>query len=182
MEVIKTEFEGLLIVQPKVFKDNRGYFLETFNQKEFNEKTNLNIDFIQDNESKSKRNVLRGFHFQIGDYAQSKLVRAISGSVLDVVVDMRVDSKTFTESFSIVLNENNKTQLFVPKGFAHSFLTLSKKAIFSYKCDNYYYKEYEDGIHPFNNTFEINWPINVKDIILSEKDDQQKGFYGNFKK
>lgn len=177
MDVIKTDFKDLMIIQPKIFEDNRGYFAETFNKDVFKNKTGLDVDFVQDNESESKKNVLRGLHFQTGDFPQAKLVRVVSGSVLDVVVDLRENSKTFMEHFGIILDSTKKNQLFVPRGFAHSFLTLSEKAIFSYKCDNYYNKDSESGIHPFNNIFNIDWGVDQKDILLSEKDNNQKSFY-----
>ena len=128
MERIKTKFKDLYVIKPKTFRDDRGYFLETFNQKKFNEFTGLEIDFVQDNESKSKRGVLRGLHYQNDPHAQSKLVRAIEGVIMDVVVDIRLDSETFGEHFKIILDSNNKTQLFIPKGFAHGFITLSSDA------------------------------------------------------
>ena len=171
MEVIKTEFKDLYILRPKVFEDDRGYFLETFNQKVFKEKTGLDINFVQDNESESFRGVLRGLHYQNEPHAQSKLVRVIKGAVLDVVVDLRPESDMYGEYFSIVLDNIHQEQLFIPKGFAHGFITLSHKAVFAYKCDNYYNKESEGGIHPFDTRLNIDWLLTDTEVTLSKKDD-----------
>ena len=140
MTAIETKLKGCFILEPNVFKDTRGYFFESFNQNTFNDLIGEEINFVQDNESFSSKGVLRGLHFQTGNEAQAKLVRAVKGTVLDVVVDMRKDSPTFAEHFSIELSEENKTQLFVPRGFAHGFIVLSDTAIFSYKCNNFYNK------------------------------------------
>ena len=171
-----------MICEPTVHGDDRGYFVETFRADKLEEFLGYKINFCQDNESKSSRGVLRGLHYQTGEYAQAKLVRVAKGSVLDVVVDLRPTSSTFMNRYGIILNDINKFQLFVPRGFAHGFLTLSKKAIFTYKCDNYYNRGAENGIHPLNNTFDIPWGIDKRNIILSEKDDQQNGCFGKFNK
>jgi dTDP-4-dehydrorhamnose 3,5-epimerase len=170
MEIIKTRFKDLYIIQPKVYQDDRGYFLETFSQKVFKKKTGLKIDFVQDNESKSKRGVLRGLHYQMGDLAQSKLVRAIDGIILDVVLDIRPDSDTFGETFKITLNSKDKNQLFIPKGFAHGFVAMSDDAVFAYKCDNFYYPEFEAGIDALDPDLSIDWLIPNSDLIRSDKD------------
>ena len=149
MKAIETKLKGCFILDPTVFKDLRGYFFESFNHNTFNKLIGKTIDFVQDNESFSSKGTLRGLHFQSGDYAQAKLVRVVQGRVLDVVVDLRKDSPTYAEHFSIELSEDNKTQLFVPKGFAHGFVVLSHTAIFSYKCDNSYHHASERGIRSF---------------------------------
>lgn len=170
MNVIETHLPGCFIIEPKVFEDSRGYFFETFNQLTFNRLIGDNIKFVQDNESLSSQGVLRGLHYQTGQYAQAKLVRIIKGSVLDVVVDIRKDSKTFGKHFAMELSETNKKQLFIPKGFAHGFIVLSENAIFSYKCDNYYNKASEGGIIYNDETLNINWKLPEEEIIISEKD------------
>jgi len=170
MRIEATLFRDLYIIYPQIFNDDRGYFLETFNEKVFKEETGLKVNFVQDNESKSKRGVLRGLHYQEGVSAQSKLVRAVEGTVLDTVVDMREDSDTFGRSYSIILDDKEKTQLFVPKGFAHGFLTLSEKSRFAYKCDNYYNPKSEGSIDALDPTLNINWVIPHDEIIRSEKD------------
>jgi len=171
MEIIKTEFKDLLIIRPTKYEDDRGHFRETFNEKEFNDKTGLDVQFVQDNESTSHKGVLRGLHYQEGIFAQSKLVRVVKGSAIDVVVDMRPDSDTFGKYFRIVLTDIDDEQLFVPKGFAHGFKALSEGTIFSYKCDNYYAPNFENGIHPFDNTLNIDWELNSL-LNLSEKDNK----------
>lgn len=166
----ETKLKGCFILEPRVYQDNRGYFFESFNQKEFNLNIGLQINFIQDNESLSSKGVLRGLHFQEGEFAQAKLVRVIKGSVLDVAVDIRVDSLTFGQYVSVELNEENKKQLFVPRGFAHGFIVLSDTAIFSYKCDNFYNKNAERGIIYNDPTLNINWEYPTELVELSEKD------------
>jgi dTDP-4-dehydrorhamnose 3,5-epimerase len=153
-----------------MFEDERGSFFECYNQKVFKKITGLNIDFVQDNQSVSGKGVLRGLHFQTGKYEQAKLVRVIQGEVLDVAVDMRPDSKTYKQHFSIILNDQNNFQLFIPRGFAHGFITLSKSAIFGYKCDNYYHKPSESGIIYNDPDLAIDWKMDFSEIQLSGKD------------
>ena len=174
MNVIKTEIEGVVIIEPKVFGDERGYFFESFSQREFEEKVCQTV-FVQDNESKSKYGVLRGLHFQKPPYAQAKLVRVIKGKVLDVAVDIREESPTFGKHVAVELSEKNKRQLFIPRGFAHGFVVLSDEAVFQYKCDNYYAPDYEDGILWNDPKLGIDWKIPVEDVILSEKDKVLRG-------
>ena len=169
MNLIKTKLDGLVVLKPTVFKDNRGYFMESYNQKNIN-KLLGNVNFIQDNESESSRGVLRGLHFQKSPYTQAKLVRCLKGSVLDVALDLRKDSKTYGIFETISLTEENKKQLFIPKGFAHGFIVLSKSAIFSYKVDNYYNPDSESGILWSDLDLNIDWNINKNEIIVSEKD------------
>ena len=169
MNLIKTKLDGLVVLKPTVFKDNRGYFMESYNQKNIN-KLLGNINFIQDNESESSRGVLRGLHFQKPPYTQAKLVRCLKGSVLDVALDLRKDSKTYGIFETISLTEENKKQLFIPKGFAHGFIVLSKSAIFSYKVDNYYNSDSESGVLWSDLDLNIDWKINKNEIIVSEKD------------
>lgn len=170
MIVKETKLQGCFIIQPQVFRDKRGYFVESYNEKTFSELIGLNINFVQDNESQSSKGVLRGLHYQSGEYAQAKLVRVIKGSVLDVVVDLRSDSKTFGEHLSVELSEDNKTQFFVPKGFAHGFIVLEDDTIFSYKCDNFYNKNSEAGIIYNDTDLNINWKLLESEFIISEKD------------
>jgi dTDP-4-dehydrorhamnose 3,5-epimerase len=169
MKIIKTPLPGLVIIEPRVFEDDRGYFFETFHQERYIE-AGISEPFIQDNESKSARGVIRGLHYQIGDYSQAKLVRVVRGSVYDVALDLRKDSPTFGKWFGIELNEKNKKQLFVPRGFAHGFSVLSKISIFSYKCDNLYNKEAERSINPFDAMLGIDWKLADTEQIVSEKD------------
>lgn len=170
MTIKETNIKDCFIIEPQVFSDNRGYFFESFNQELFNQKTGLKIEFVQDNESFSSKGVLRGLHLQTGNYAQAKLVRVIKGRVLDIAVDVRPNSKTFGAHIAIELSAQNKKQLFIPRGFAHGFLTLEENTIFSYKCDNYYNKSAEAGIIYNDATLNINWQLPEKDLILSEKD------------
>ena len=170
MTATETKLKGCFIIEPQVFKDNRGYFFESFNQDSFNELIGEVIDFVQDNESFSSKGVLRGLHFQKGGYAQAKLVRVVKGKVLDVVVDMRKNSPTFSKHFSIELSEENKTQLFVPKGFAHGFIVLSETATFSYKCDNFYDKASEQGLRYDDPSLGIDWKLPSNELIVSDKD------------
>ena len=169
MNYIQTEIEGVFIIEPKVFKDSRGYFMEAWKQEEFNEhvgKTN----FIQDNESKSSFGVLRGLHYQKGSLSQAKLVRVIKGRVLDVAVDIRKSSPTFGKHVKIELSEDNKRQLFIPRGFAHGFLVLSEEAIFTYKVDNPYAPQAEAGIRWDDPALAIEWPIDFSQVLTSDKD------------
>lgn len=170
MRAIKTNLHGCYIIEPDVFKDGRGYFFESFNQQKFNKATGYHINFIQDNQSLSSKGVLRGLHFQTGAYAQSKLVRVIKGKVLDVCVDLRKDSVTFGEKFSLVLDGISCKQLFIPKGFAHGFIVLEEDTVFAYKCDNYYNKASERGIIYNDKDLNIDWKLDCKDFVLSDKD------------
>ena len=170
MNVIKTEIEGLLILEPKIFGDSRGYFYESYNKQRFEEVTGLNINFVQDNQSKSCYGVLRGLHFQKPPYAQSKLVRCVKGQILDISVDIRKSSPTFGKYIAVELTEDNHRQLFIPHGFAHGFVVLSEEAIFQYKCDNFYHKESEGAIAWNDPEININWTIPFDDVILSDKD------------
>jgi len=180
MEIIKTPIEGLLIIQPKVFEDARGYFYESYNKQVFIN-NNIDVDFVQDNQSLSQAGVLRGLHFQNPPYAQGKLVRVLKGSVLDVAVDIRTNSPTYGQNFIIELNEINKTMFWIPAGFAHGFLTLADNTIFSYKCTNYYNKASEGCILWNDNDLKINW--NITNPVLSDKDREGevfKSFKSNF--
>lgn len=170
MAVKKTPLNDAFVYIPKVFGDERGYFVESFNQKTFAEETGLDIEFVQDNQAYSTVNVLRGLHFQKGAAAQSKLVRVLSGRIWDVIVDLREHSSTFGQWFGIELTEDNFRQLFVPKGFAHGYAVLSQTAVVFYKCDAYYNKEQEDGIRYDDPTLNIDWKINLEEAIISEKD------------
>ena len=175
MEVLKTLIDGVVIIEPRLFKDGRGYFFESFNQKEFEEKV-CKTTFVQDNESKSSFGVLRGLHYQTGEYSQAKLVRVIKGEVLDVAVDLRQSSSTFGKYVSVLLTEDNKRQFFIPRGFAHGFLVLSEEVIFTYKVDNIYNPQAERSILYCDNALGIDWPIADFQIITSEKDRQAKIF------
>jgi len=168
----ETKLKGCFILEPKVFEDSRGYFFESFNENTFNKLTGKGVNFIQDNESFSSKGVLRGLHYQTGEYAQAKLVRVIKGSVLDVAVDIRKDSTTFGQHVAIELSEENKKQMFIPRGFAHGFIVLSDTAIFSYKCDNFYNKSSEGGIIYNDKDLNIDWILRETEFIVSEKDIQ----------
>ena len=172
MEYIKTAIDGVYILEPRVFSDARGYFMETWKLQEF-EQNIRHVDFIQDNESKSSRGVLRGLHYQKGEFSQAKLVRVIKGAVIDVAVDIRQSSPTFGQHVMVELNEDNKRQLFVPRGFAHGFLVVSDEAIFSYKVDNVYAPQAEAGIRWNDPQLGLVWPIEPSEVITSEKDLQQ---------
>jgi len=169
MNYIKTEIDGVFILEPKVFLDDRGYFFEAFKTSEFKEHIG-DVDFIQDNESKSSRGVLRGLHYQKGEYSQAKLVRVIKGRVLDVAVDMRKSSPTFGKHVMVELSEDNKRQFFIPRGFAHGFLVLSDEAIFTYKVDNAYAPQHEASVRYDDKFLDIKWPLGTKDILTSKKD------------
>ena len=169
MKVIGTEIEGVFILEPRVFGDDRGYFFESFSLKHFEEKVSKTV-FVQDNESKSKYGVLRGLHYQLPPYTQAKLVRVVKGRVLDVAVDIRKGSPTFGKYVAVELSEENKLQFFLPKGFAHGFAVLSEEAIFQYKCDEYYAPDYEGAICYDDPDLGIDWRLPLEDIILSEKD------------
>lgn len=170
IEVKKTDIEGVLIIEPKVFGDARGYFLESFNAKEFAEKTGLNINFVQDNESMSSYGVMRGLHFQNPPFTQSKLVRCVKGAVLDVAVDIRKGSPTYGKHVAVELTEENHRQFFIPRGFAHGFAVLSETAVFQYKCDNYYAPHADGGINILDRSLCIDWRIPTDKALLSEKD------------
>ena len=170
MKFHSTPLKDCFYISPDVFRDHRGVFLESYRKNKFKEGTGLDIDFVQDNQSVSTRGVLRGLHFQDGEHAQAKLVRVIYGEVLDVVVDLRPNSPTFKSSFSILLNDMNHNQLFIPQGFAHGFLTLSKVSVFSYKCDRYYSPGAESGIIYNDPDLAIDWGLPQEKFILSEKD------------
>lgn len=175
MNYIQTEIDGVWLIEPKIFSDSRGYFMEAFKKEEF-EKYIGKIDFIQDNESKSSFGVLRGLHYQKGEYSQAKLVRVIKGKVLDVAVDLRQSSPTFGKHVTALLTEENKRQFFIPRGFAHGFLVLSEEAIFTYKVDNVYTPQAEASILYSDKSLAIDWPIVDFQIIMSEKDKQAKTF------
>lgn len=170
MEYIKTEIDGVWIIEPKVFNDQRGYFFEAWKQADFDEHIGRHIEFVQDNESKSSYGVLRGLHYQKGEWSQAKLVRVIKGRVLDVAVDIRKSSPTFGKHVAVELSEENKRQFFIPRGFAHGFLVLSDEAIFTYKVDNVYAPQAEASIRWNDETIGISWPIDQKDVVTSEKD------------
>lgn len=169
MEVIKTAIEGVVIIEPKVFNDARGYFFESFSQREFEEKVRK-INFVQDNESMSSYGVMRGLHFQRPPFTQSKLVRCVKGKVLDVAVDIRKGSPTYGQYVAVELSEDNHRQFFVPRGFAHGFSVLSEIAVFQYKCDKFYHPEADGGISILDESLGIDWKIPTDHAILSEKD------------
>ena len=169
MEIIKTGIEGLLILEPRIFKDARGYFFESFSQREFEEKVGP-VHFVQDNESMSSYGVMRGLHFQRPPYTQSKLVRCVSGAVLDVAVDIRQGSPTYGQHVAVELTAENHRQFFIPKGFAHGFAVLSETAVFQYKCDEFYHPEADAGISILDESLGIDWRIPKDKAILSDKD------------
>ncbi len=173
MEFIKTKIDGVVIIEPRVFSDERGYFFESYSQREFDENVRP-VKFVQDNESKSSFGVLRGLHFQKGEHAQSKLVRVVKGAVLDVAVDIRKGSPTFGQYVAVELSAQNHRQLFVPRGFAHGFSVLTPEVVFQYKCDNFYCRESEGAIAWNDPTLAIDWRIPADKIILSEKDKLNK--------
>ncbi len=170
MKFIETKLKGCFILEPKIIKDERGYFMESFNEKTFQEGIGQKVTFVQDNQSFSTKGVLRGLHYQCGEHAQAKLVRVLQGEVLDVAVDLRPDSKTYGQYESVVLSAENQLQFFMPRGFAHGFLVLSETATFFYKCDNLYNKESEAGLIFNDETLNINWNFPFKDLIISDKD------------
>lgn len=173
MNFISTTLEGCFIIEPKIIRDARGYFMECFNEQTFREGTGLNVHFVQDNQSFSSKGVLRGLHYQTGEHAQAKLVRVLQGEVLDVAVDIRPGSPTFGQYEAVLLSGENQRQFFVPRGFAHGFLVLSETATFFYKCDNFYNKESEAGIAFNDKTINIDWNFPESELIVSEKDRQQ---------
>lgn len=166
----ETKLKGCFIIEPKIIKDERGYFMESYNEKTFNQGIGQEVTFVQDNQSFSTKGVLRGLHYQCGEHAQAKLVRVLQGEVLDVAVDLRPDSETFGQYETVLLSAENQTQFFVPRGFAHGFLVLSKTATFFYKCDNFYNAASEGGILYNDETVNINWNFPTSELIISEKD------------
>jgi len=181
MNAKKTHLKGCFVLSPKILKDERGIFFESFNQKIFNSLIGQEVNFVQDNQSISSKGVLRGLHFQTGKYQQAKLVRVVKGSVLDVCVDLRNDSETFGKHFSIILDDKKNEQLFIPKGFAHGFLVLEDNTIFCYKCDNFYNKSSETGILYNDKTLNIEWSFPEHELLLSEKDKNLPSFETFFK-
>ena len=170
MQVIKTALEGVLIIEPRIFKDARGYFFESYNKKAFDEAVGHEVNFVQDNESMSSRGVMRGLHFQRPPHAQAKLVRCVRGRVLDVAVDIRKGSPTYGRHVAVELSEDNHRQFFVPRGFAHGFAVLSDVAVFQYKCDNYYAPEADGGISIADESLGIDWQLDPSEVLLSDKD------------
>ncbi len=179
MPFLTTPLEGVQVFEPRVFKDDRGYFYESYNKNTFTE-AGITCEFVQDNQSFSEYGTVRGIHLQLGDYAQAKLVRVIQGEVLDVAVDLRAGSKTFGQHFAIHLSADNHKQLFIPRGFGHGFSVLSPTAIFSYKCDNYYHKEAEAGVIFNDQELNIDWKIPLNSAIVSQKDKELPSL-SNFK-
>ena len=175
MKYIKTKISEVVIIEPNIFGDHRGYFFESFNQNRFDNNV-IKTQFVQDNESKSSKGVLRGLHFQKPPFAQAKLVRCIKGSVLDVAVDIRIDSPTYGKHIAVELSEENKRQLFVPRGFAHGFIVLSEEAIFTYKVDNVYAPDYEGGIKWDDEELKIDWLTEKNEVKLSDKDAKLQSF------
>ena len=172
MKVTKTKLKDCFVIEPSIVEDSRGYFFESFNQAKFEKLTGISTTFVQDNQSKSTYGVLRGLHFQCGEFAQAKLVRVLSGEVLDVAVDIRENSPTYGEHFALVLSAENNKQLFIPRGFAHGFVVLSDTAEFFYKCDNFYNKASEGGIIYNDPTLGIDWLVPEVDVVVSEKDER----------
>ena len=181
MKIKETYLKGCFVISPNVIEDERGYFFESFNYQSFKNLTGIDQNFVQDNQSKSSCGVLRGLHYQTGDYAQAKLVRVIKGKVLDVCVDIRAGSDTFGKYFSIILDDIEKKQLYIPRGFAHGFLVLEDETIFSYKCDNYYNRSSEKGILYSDPTIRIDWNFPEEKLILSNKDKHVPTFETIFK-
>jgi len=175
MEIQKTDISDVVVIKPRVFEDARGYFFESYNKLKFDELIGGDINFIQDNEAKSSYGVVRGLHFQKCEHAQAKLIKVVKGKVLDVAVDIRKDSPTYGKHISQILSEENKLQLYIPRGFAHGYAALSDEVIFQYKCDNYYCPESEGGIAYNDESLAIDWMIDEKDMVISEKDKLYKG-------
>lgn len=173
MDLIKTDIDGVVILEPRVFADARGYFFESYSRRVFDELIGRRVDFVQDNESCSSRGVMRGLHFQRPPYAQAKLVRCVSGAVLDVAVDIRRGSPTYGSHVSCLLSADNHRMFFIPRGFAHGFAVLSDTAVFQYKCDNYYHPEADGGISIVDTSLGIDWNIDISEAILSDKDKRQ---------
>ena len=176
MNAEETHLKGCFVISPKLHHDDRGFFFESYNKKGFEKAIDQTVNFVQDNHSVSNKGVLRGLHFQTGDFAQAKLLRVIKGSVLDVCVDIRPNSDTFGQYFSIILDNIDHKQLFIPRGFAHGFLVLEDETIFNYKCDNYYSKNHESGLLFNDPALQIDWNFSLNNIILSEKDKQLPTF------
>lgn len=170
MKLLNTRLAACFIIEPTIVVDNRGYFFESFNENKFCELAGFAVHFVQDNQSYSTHGVLRGLHFQTGEHAQAKLVQAVKGEVLDVAVDLRVNSPTYGKYESVLLSAENKKMFFIPRGFAHGFAVLSDEAVFQYKCDNYYNKQSESGIHYADPRLAIDWKIPANDLIVSDKD------------
>ena len=179
MTIEQTPLNGCLLLKPTVFNDDRGYFFESYNQEKFDNLTGGNVRFVQDNQSYSVKGTLRGLHFQKGEHAQAKLVRVVKGEVLDVAVDMRPGSPTFGQHYSAILSETNNAQMFVPRGFAHGFVVLSDEAIFFYKCDNFYNKASEGGLHYADPNLNIDWKLPHDELVVSDKDKVLPNFQGN---
>ena len=176
MNITATDLEGCFIIEPQIFGDERGYFFESFNKERFKKLTHIHTEFIQDTEAFSHKGILRGLHLQKGKFAQAKLVRVVKGKVLDVAVDLRPNSKTYGKHFSVILSDENKKQLFVPRGFAHGYSVLEDNTIFSYKCDNIYYPKAEGGIMYNDKTLKIDWKLTEDEIVLSDKDKELISF------
>lgn len=170
MKAIKTPLEGCFILEPNVIRDNRGYFVETFNENTFREAAGISAHFVQDNQSFSSRNVLRGLHYQTGDHAQAKLIRVLTGSVYDIAVDLRPGSPTYGQHYGIELSAENMLQFYIPRGFAHGFLVLSETATFFYKCDNFFHKAAEAGVSYQDPALAIDWPVAETELLVSERD------------
>lgn len=181
MTIRDTPLKDVYIIEPKVFKDDRGYFFESHNQEKTKNTILESYNWVQENESKSTKGVLRGLHFQKGNFSQAKLVRVILGKVFDVAVDLRKDSPSFGKWYGVTLSEENKHQFLVPRGFAHGFLVLSDEAVFSYKCDNFYAPEHDSGIKYNDQTLKIDWPLDTDSYLLSQKDQQLNTFQNAFK-
>lgn len=176
MKATETKLKGCYILEPAKFGDSRGYFFESFNENTFNKLIGAEVHFVQDNQSFSTKGVVRGLHAQAGEHAQAKLVRVLSGEVLDVAVDVRPGSETYGQSVAVKLTAENNLQLFIPRGFLHGFVVLSETATFFYKCDNFYNKESECGVHPLDEDLHIDWQLPKEELMLSEKDKQAPAF------
>jgi len=170
MTITPTPLEGCIVITPRIFNDDRGYFFESYNAQNFNKAIGYEVNFVQDNQSYSTKGVFRGLHLQKGEHAQSKLVRVTKGEVLDVAVDLRTGSPTYGQHFSVKLSEENNQQFFIPRGFAHGFIVLSDVAVFQYKCDNYYNKASEGGLHYADPDLNIDWGMPANELLVSEKD------------
>lgn len=176
MKITETKLQGCYILEPTKYGDSRGYFVESFNERTFKELTGTQTHFVQDNQSFSTRGVLRGLHAQAGEHAQAKLVRVLQGKVVDVAVDARLGSATFGQHVAVELSEENNLQLFVPRGFLHGFVVLSETATFFYKCDNFYNKQSEQGVHPLDQDLAVDWQLPPEELLLSDKDRHAPGF------